>query len=55
MDNLILVEAIAETRATYRLKLPDATVAPTALYKSAILVTNDQDFRKVSTLKIINY
>jgi len=40
-------------RRKYKLKLPDAIIAASAIIENAILVTNDKkDFSKVSELKI---
>jgi tRNA(fMet)-specific endonuclease VapC len=47
-----LMEKIIEIRQQYRLKLPDAVIAAMAIQNSAILVTADQEFSKVSALMI---
>lgn len=40
-------------RRKYKLKLPDAIIAASAIIEDAVLVTNDKkDFSKVSELKI---
>jgi predicted nucleic acid-binding protein len=50
-----LIENIIEIRQQYRLKLPDAVIAAITIQNSAILVTADQEFAKVNTLKVINW
>ncbi len=40
-----------ELRKRYKLKLPDAIVAATAVYLKADLVTNDKEFSRVEELK----
>jgi predicted nucleic acid-binding protein len=51
----VLIQQIIQLRQQYRLKLPDAIVAATALQSNAKLVTADQEFAKVSTLTVINW
>ncbi|QLE55556.1 type II toxin-antitoxin system VapC family toxin [Nostoc sp. TCL26-01] len=42
-------------KRNYKIKLPDAIIAATALYKDAFLVTrNVQDFQEIAELKIEN-
>jgi predicted nucleic acid-binding protein len=44
-----------DLRRNYRIKLPDALIAATALYKDLILITrNVSDFNKVENLEIVN-
>ncbi|MGB3403453.1 MAG: type II toxin-antitoxin system VapC family toxin [Microcoleaceae cyanobacterium] len=51
-----LIDKIIEVRLTlYRLKLPDAIIAATAIQNSASLVTADQEFAKVTILAIVNW
>ena len=50
-----LMEKIIEIRQQYRLKLPDAVIAAMAIQNSAILVTADQEFAKVSALIISSW
>jgi predicted nucleic acid-binding protein len=38
-------------RRQHRLKLPDAVIGATARFLSAMLITNDLDFEKVSSLR----
>jgi tRNA(fMet)-specific endonuclease VapC len=46
----MLIEKIIEVRQQYRLKLPDAIVAATAIHNLANLVSADQEFAKVIKL-----
>ena len=55
LNDTALIETITSVRRTYRLKLPDATIAATALRLNAALITNDGDFKKLNYLKIITY
>jgi tRNA(fMet)-specific endonuclease VapC len=54
-DNGELIEIISAIRTTYKIKLPDAIIAATAIYKDAVLVTNDKGFSKISKLTILTY
>lgn len=45
-----LVKQTLDLRSKYRLKLPDAIIAATALSCGAVLVTNDTGFAKVPSL-----
>ncbi|MCG2687154.1 type II toxin-antitoxin system VapC family toxin [Candidatus Parcubacteria bacterium] len=50
-----VVDKTIEVRKKYKLKLPDAIIASTALVNNLILVThNKKDFKKVDSLKIID-
>ena len=49
----VLVDKIIEIRQQYRLKLPDAVIAAITIQNSASLVTADQEFAKINSLKII--
>ncbi|AFW96179.1 type II toxin-antitoxin system VapC family toxin [Dolichospermum sp. UHCC 0684] len=51
----VLVDKIIEIRQQYRLKLPDAVIAAITIQNSASLVTADQEFAKINSLKIINW
>jgi predicted nucleic acid-binding protein len=45
----------AEIRKTYRIKLPDAIIAATALvYELTLVSRNTEDFKNIPDLKIIN-
>ena len=47
-----LIQTICQIRQNYRLKLPDAIIASTALNAQATLLTNDAMFTKVSGLSV---
>lgn len=50
-----VVEQTIKIRKKYKLKLPDAIIAATALINNLILVThNEKDFKKIKGLKIID-
>jgi tRNA(fMet)-specific endonuclease VapC len=49
------IDIITSLRTSNRLKLPDAIIAATAIYKSATLITNDKDFKKLSSVTILSY
>ena len=51
--DIILKNKIVELRNTYRLKLPDAIVAATAIINNIVLVTADSDFKKIKELQLI--
>ena len=53
--NSKIEEMTIEIRKNYKIKLPDAIIASTALVENAILVTrNVDDFKSISTLNIID-
>ena len=51
----VLLERIVELRQQYRLKLPDAIIAATAVYSEAILVTADKVLNKLSDVSCLNF
>ena len=51
-DNAIAVTA-ASLRRQYKLELPDAAIAATALIRQTPLITRDRGFRKISELTFI--
>lgn len=53
--NAKIKQLIIELRKKYRLKLPDAIIAATAIYANLPLVTADKQFGKVTELNIILY
>jgi predicted nucleic acid-binding protein len=54
VDSLITREAI-QIRKFYRIKLPDAIIAATAIVNDLILIAdNDKDFKRIPELKYIN-
>ncbi|MEI7719640.1 MAG: PIN domain-containing protein [bacterium] len=48
-----LAESAAALRRTYKLSLPDAAIAATALARQSPLVTRDRGFRKIKELTFI--
>lgn len=52
-SDIILKNKIVELRNTYRLKLPDAIIAATAIVNNIVLVTADGDFKKVKGLQLM--
>ena len=46
-----LIDRIVSLRAQYRLKLPDAIIAATAIERHAILITDDEQLRKLKAVK----
>ena len=53
-SNNTLKNKIIELRNTYRLKLPDAIIAASAIINNATLVTADSDFKKVKELQLMS-
>jgi len=53
-SNTTLKNKIIEIRNTYRLKLPDAIIAATAIINNAIPVTADNDFKRVKELELMS-
>ena len=54
LDEAIIIETI-RIRKLYKIKLPDAIIAATALVNSLTLITrNISDFRRISELDILN-
>jgi predicted nucleic acid-binding protein len=51
-SDIILKNKIIEIRNTYKLKLPDAIIAATAIINNAILITADKGFKKVKELQL---
>jgi tRNA(fMet)-specific endonuclease VapC len=54
VEDAKLLDTTTRLRRDYRLKLPDAIIAATALTSEATLVTADDDFRRVSGLAVLN-
>ena len=48
-----LIDRIVNLRAQYRLKLPDAIIAATAVERGAVLITDDQQLQKVPAVKTV--
>ncbi len=50
-----IVDKTIEVRRSYKMKLPDAVIAATALHHNLILITNNtKDFKDTKGLEIIN-
>jgi tRNA(fMet)-specific endonuclease VapC len=54
-SNNLLIEQIIQIRLQYRVKLPDAIIASTALQTGASLVTADWELTKVTSLTVVNW
>ena len=50
-DDRALIDRIVNLRAQYRLKLPDAIIAATAIERAAILITEDRQLQKLPAVK----
>ena len=46
-----LIDRVVNLRAQYRLKLPDANIAATAIERAAILITEDRQLQKLPAVK----
>ncbi|MDH4262793.1 MAG: type II toxin-antitoxin system VapC family toxin [Spirochaetia bacterium] len=51
VENQQFTKTCIDLRKKYKMKLPDAIIAGTAIYHDAILLTNDSIFIKVTELK----
>ena len=51
-SDITLKNKIIEIRNTYRLRLPDAIIAASAIVNNAMLVTADKDFKKIEKLQL---
>lgn len=54
-DNQGLINAISDLRISFKIKLPDAIIAATAMHNDLILITNDKGFSKVPLLQTSNF
>lgn len=54
-EDEVLLEKILTVRTKYRLKLPDAIIAATAILASATLVSSDQGFANIAKLKVVSF
>ncbi len=54
-SDIELINLITNIRVANKLKLPDAIIAATALYKSATLITKDKDFSNIASLHTLSY
>jgi predicted nucleic acid-binding protein len=51
-SDIVLKNKIIEIRSIYKIKLPDAIIAATAIINNAKLITGDKGFRKVKELQL---
>lgn len=50
-----IVEKTIEVRRLYKIKLPDAVIAATALHYDFVLVTNNtKDFKSIKGVEVVN-
>ncbi len=54
-NDTALINQIVQIRQTYRLKLPDAIIAASALTRQATLLTADQHLQNVPQLKVVSF
>jgi len=47
-----LIDLILTLRSRHRLKLPDAIIGATAIFRDAMLITNDSHFADISSLAV---
>ena len=50
-----LIKEVINVRKQYKLKLPDAVLSATPLVNNCVLITNDIDFKKVSSLATLTF
>jgi tRNA(fMet)-specific endonuclease VapC len=55
MNDTALLNTISEIRPIYKLKLPDAIIAATAINKNATLISNDKHFQNINALSVLNF
>ncbi len=53
--NTDLIEKVIEFRTRYRIKLPDAIIAASAIVNKSILISRDKDYDKIPEIKIISF
>ena len=51
-EGSLLLQKTLELRRRYRLKLPDAIIGATALFRNALLITNDTHFTSIPVLTV---
>lgn len=54
-EDHILINHIIQMRKDYRLKLPDAILAATAISNKSDLITNDKSFKKLQEITVITF
>jgi predicted nucleic acid-binding protein len=53
--NRLIIQNCIDLRKNYKIKLPDALIAATALSQDLILITNNEkDFSQIQSLTVIN-
>ena len=50
-----LIDRVVSLRAQYRLRLPDAIIAATAVERAAILITEDRQLQKLPAVNFRNF
>ncbi len=55
MDDTDLLNIVAQIRSAYRLKLPDAIIAATAIHKGGVLISNDKHFQNIISLPVLRF
>ncbi len=53
--DILMINEVTRIRKNYRLKLPDAVLAATAIINDCILITTDTGFKKILTLPTLSY
>lgn len=51
----LFIETISSIRISYKLKLPDAIIAASAIYNDVPLISNDAQFNQIKALQTINF
>ena len=51
--NLDIKKTAIKLKQKYKIKLPDAIIAATALYYNLPFITSDADFKKISELNLL--
>lgn len=47
-----LIDLILDLRSRHRLKLPDAIIGATAIFREALLITNDSHFADIKSVAV---
>ncbi|MDQ2753538.1 MAG: PIN domain-containing protein [Bacteroidota bacterium] len=54
-DHINIINTAATFRISYKLKLPDAIIAASAMLNDAVLITNDKQFSTIPNLQILAF
>jgi predicted nucleic acid-binding protein len=54
-NDLPFLAYLAVFKSEKKLKLPDAVIAATAIYKNATLISNDKHFQNINKLSVLNF